>query len=75
MSASQVGGVDSLGAIGLARRIKAKDDLYDFLPIGAFGLRIKEAKIGHEMSAVIRSQLVATRRFILKILAHHIDLQ
>ncbi len=75
MGASEVSGVDALGAIGVARRIKAKDDLYDFVPIGAFGFRIKQAKIGHEMTAVILSQPVPGWRLVLKILAHHIDPQ
>jgi hypothetical protein len=71
MRPSEVSGVYALGVICVSHWIEAEDDLYDFVPIGAFGFRVEQAKIGHEMTAVIRGQLVAARRFVLKFFLRH----
>lgn len=73
MSAGEMSGVNALCAIGLLGRVEAEDDTRHLLPVSAFGFRIEQAKIGHEMTAVILGQLVASRRRFLKIVLRHID--
>lgn len=75
MSAGEMSGMNAFCAIGLMDRVEAEDDTRHLLPVSAFGFRIEQAKIGHEMTAVILGQLVVAGRLILEFLLLHVDPQ
>ena len=49
---------------GLALGIDVQDDLRDFFPVGAFGVRIQQAQIGDGMFVIVRREDRIRRRFV-----------
>lgn len=39
--------MNGLRALGFARRIETEDDHHDFTPVGALGVSVEQAQIGH----------------------------
>ena len=59
--AGQVGGPDSLGLLGIVRRIEMQNDPGNLAPISAFRIGIEKAQIGDEVLLVVAGEDVGRR--------------
>ena len=62
--AGQVGGPDSLGLLGIVRRIEMQNDPRDLPPIRAFRIGIEKAQISDEVLLVVAGEDVGRRSSI-----------
>ncbi len=62
--AGQVGGPDSLGLLGIVRRIEMQNDPGDLPPIRAFRIGIEKAQIGDEVLLVVAGEDIGRRSSI-----------
>ena len=62
--AGQVGSPDSLGLLGIVRRIEMQNDPGDFPPIRAFRIGIEKAQIGDEVLLVVAGEDIGCRSSI-----------